>query len=327
MHFYRQILQQAWDHTKTHRWLWLFGLFAALIVGNGGEIDIYFNHLGTLTESKSFLSPSFWLSGAGVQFVNLWQVILNLAGWQLGLAIFGISILSLVVVWFIVTAQIALIYAANNSSKPEVLNFKNCIKAAQKYWWSIFVLNVIQKVFIFGLLLVLAVPWLAAFLQFRVSCYEIMYLLFSFLILVPLAMLVSFLSKYTANYIITSNQRLLPALGSAWKLFRHNWLLSLEMASLIFTLNLLVSFSLLVVYILTSSPFIILSTVTGIAANSFSGFLSFILIAYLILVILIVLLGAIFSAFQWSAWTMLFKEISVGRGQSKITRWFAKKNK
>jgi len=305
MHFYRQILQQAWEHTKAHRWLWLFGLFAALIVGNGGEIDIYFNHLGTLTEDTSFLSPSFWLR------------------WQLGLAIFGVGLLSMVVIWFIITAQTVLIYAANHSQSAGGLEFKNYIKIAQKYWWSIFVLNLIQKIFILGLLLVLAIPWLAAFLQYKILYYEIMYLIISFVILVPLAILTSFLFKYAANYIVIAEQRLLPALSSAWKLFRRNWLVSLEMAGLIFCLNLLVSFSLLVIYILSSSPFIILSTVSGLAANSYSGLLSFVLIAYYILVILIVLLGAVFSTFQWSAWTILFKEISVGRGQSKITRWFA----
>jgi len=323
MHFYRQILQQAWEHTKAHRWLWLFGLFAALIVGNGGEIDIYFNHLGTLTEDTSFLSPSFWLSGSGVQFINFWQLILTLNGWQLGLAIFGVGLLSMVVIWFIITAQTVLIYAANHSQSAGGLEFKNYIKIAQKYWWSIFVLNLIQKIFILGLLLVLAIPWLAAFLQYKILYYEIMYLIISFVILVPLAILTSFLFKYAANYIVIAEQRLLPALSSAWKLFRRNWLVSLEMAGLIFCLNLLVSFSLLVIYILSSSPFIILSTVSGLAANSYSGLLSFVLIAYYILVILIVLLGAVFSTFQWSAWTILFKEISVGRGQSKITRWFA----
>src|SRR3989338_4797304 len=45
MPFYRNILKQAWTLTWRNKYLWWFGIFAALL-GNGGEFEILFNNIG-----------------------------------------------------------------------------------------------------------------------------------------------------------------------------------------------------------------------------------------------------------------------------------------
>src|SRR3990167_11185977 len=44
MPFYRNILKQSWRLTWRNKYLWIFGIFAALL-GNGGELEILFNTL------------------------------------------------------------------------------------------------------------------------------------------------------------------------------------------------------------------------------------------------------------------------------------------
>ncbi len=318
MYFYRDILKKAWEFTKTNRYLWLLGLFAALIAGNGGEIEIYFRNLSSLTNQTSFLSPSFWLNGTLSKLLT--------AQFELSLSLLVISlVLFVALIWLVVTSQIGIIYSAGESVKKEKLGLKKTVKNSQNFLWSVFCLNLLSKLFIYVGLLVFAIPWLAAYVKTQEIIWMILYLATSFLILVPLAMVISFLVKYAAGYIILRKKRLIPALGLAWRLFLKNWLVSLEMAVVIFILNLLVSFTVLLLVFLFSSPYLLVTSLTGLVSTSFSGFVLFAVVGFLLLFIAIIFIGAIFSAFQWSAWTFLFVELSEGRGkQAKVIRWFKK---
>jgi len=55
MPFYRNILKQAWQLTWRNKYLWWFGIFAALL-GNGGEFEILFNNAGANPSQALFPS-------------------------------------------------------------------------------------------------------------------------------------------------------------------------------------------------------------------------------------------------------------------------------
>lgn len=322
MYFYRDILVRAWEFTKKNKYLWFFGLFAALITGNGGEIDIYFKSLSSLTERTSFLSPSYWISDTAANILERLNSLAQVNNTLdfIWLVIAGVA--TLLVIWFVVTSQTALIHATGRHLLKKKTNFGKAVQQSQKYFLNMLVLNILGKIIIYGGLLVLAIPWLAAYLQTEVSAWQIMYLIVSFIVLVPVAIIVSFLVKYSAGYIIIKGEHIIPAIGKAWSLFMRNWLVSLEMALTIFVLNLLVSFSVFFAVLMLTTPFLMITSLTGVLSQSFSELIFFIALAFLLLVIVIIFVGAIFSAFQWSAWTVLFIELNSGKARAKIIRWF-----
>ncbi len=318
MYFYRDILKKSWQFTKTNRYLWLLGLFAALITGNGGEIELYFRNISSLTDETSFLSPGFWVNGTLANILS--------SNWQVSWALLVVALVLVVaLIWLVITSQVGIIYSVGQFIAKKKLGLKKTIKQSQNFLWSVFCLNLLGKIIVYVGLLVFAIPWLAAYVQSGQTDFMVRYLVISFFILVPLAIVVSFLVKYTAGYIILRKQRLIPALVAAWKLFIRNWLVSLEMAFIIFVLNLVISLGLLALTVVFASPYILSSVITGIIGFSSSGILLFGLISFALLFIIIVFVGSIFSAFQWSAWTFLFVELSEGRGKgAKIVRWFKK---
>ena len=62
MFLYRNILSQAWKITWRSKYLWFFGLFAALL-GNGGELEIVFRGFDGDFKDSLFTGWQFWPEG------------------------------------------------------------------------------------------------------------------------------------------------------------------------------------------------------------------------------------------------------------------------
>ncbi len=56
---YRPIFKKAWEITKQNRFLWIFGLFAAL-AGNGGIYEILFKGFGRIVGKGDLAAGSSW---------------------------------------------------------------------------------------------------------------------------------------------------------------------------------------------------------------------------------------------------------------------------
>ena len=82
MPFYRTILKQAWSLTWRHKYLWWFGIFAALL-GNGGEFEILFNNVGANPGQALF--PA-WQRIISTRFFTLCNCMYSsfsgLSGWR-----------------------------------------------------------------------------------------------------------------------------------------------------------------------------------------------------------------------------------------------------
>lgn len=325
MQFYRSILSQAWEIVKKNKRLWWFGLFAALLVGNGGEVDIYFKNLQSLTDNTSWYSPTFWLDNPWAKILERINDLGLTGAWSNWLIFVLGALACCLIIWFIITSQIVLINQAAKDSRQTVLSFFEHIKAGQKHWWQVFCVNILNKLIVYVALLVLAMPWLAAYLKTGWQAYENLYLITGFIILVPLAIIISFLVKYSINYILIEKLHIIPALEKAGLLFIKNWLISLEMAVLMFLINTAVSFIIFVCVAIFSSPFLIISAVsTQLSTSYYPQFLFLAVLAFVVLLLAIIIFGAMFSAFQWIAWTLFFKELTTGKAQPKLVRWFKK---
>ncbi|MFA6027515.1 MAG: hypothetical protein WC752_01150 [Patescibacteria group bacterium] len=317
MRLYFKALSDGWKLTSKHTWLWFFGLFALFIVGNGGEFDLYFKNVGRLSGNNSIFSAAFWQQGEWVEIINRLQSLWT-ENWIMTLFMAGIFVAALLfVLYFVVISQIALIYAANQGQKSS-LSFHQCIVAGNKFFWRALIINIISKLIVIAVLLIIAIP---LFFLLSSGTYEATYSILASILLIPAVIIVSFLNKYAINYAVIDNEKIFPAIKKAFKLFGQNWLVSLEMALIIFILSLLLGLFILAATAIVLAPFLASSISTASAyADPLANILTVLMLAALVLIVGMVLAASIFSAWQLTSWTYLFKELTAGPKEGKLIR-------
>ena len=323
MFSYRSVLGSAWTITKQHKKLWLFGFFAFLLSA-GGEYQILTKILNEdygagfyekMQSGSTLLSPSFWS--------NLCQVCYNQpkAGFGIVLLLILMAFLAFILLWICIKSQISLVKWTktylNNKNKEKRASFWEEVPASDNKFWSVLGLNITIKVLITLLFLLLSLPLI--YLYFRDSGFAILVYTLFFIVFLPIAISLSLLIKYSIAYIVLEKQSFVKSLESGYELFRKNWLVSLEMAILLFLINFLIgliaTFILSVVLlpiILTLIIFKLLTPLYLITAFSF---------------LFLVVTASALMTFQTSAWTILFLELKEKGAQAKLERIFKKNSK
>jgi len=319
MPFYRNILKQAWILTWRNKYLWWFGIFAALL-GNGGEFEILFNNAGANPSQALF--PSWqrmagtgvfhWstLSNMGSLFKNdTLNMMIVLLTCLLVLAIF------IFVVWLVMVSQAAIV---NNSAaviKQKKHALRDGLDSGILNFWPVLTLNIIIKAVIYVLLVVISLP--AIFFQgdFNANLFYVIALV----IIVPVAIILSFIMKYAVAYAVINKSRVLPAIEQSYRLFKENWLISFEMAIILFFINLLVGLAIVLTILVLAVPFLFLGLIFYYSFSLAGSWLIAVL-AFASFLFIVVTAGAALAVFQISSWTGLFLELEKKSGTSKLVR-------
>lgn len=324
--FYRDILGQAWKNTWRNKYLWFFGLFAALL-GNGGEIGLIFRGLnadtgsGFLFRFKEFVSTGIFSKGI---FANIAYLATEapFSFFMLTAVLFVFLLLVLFMLWLIMVSQGALIHNAVRITTGKKHDFKDGLEMGIKKFWPVFSLNVLLKIVIFAVLAIISMPILTVLSKgsFSVSSFFFVVL---YLIFIPFIVVISFIVRYIIAFVVIKGEKFWQAVNSGWSLFLKNWLVSLELAFILFAINLLVALILIVGVMILAVPFFFVMLVfTKISLYINIWFV--ILIGMILFLCIIVLTGAILATFQINAWIKLFIELVGKGGVSKIVRIFDK---
>lgn len=323
MPVFREILKKAWVITWRHKFLWIFGFFVALLSG-GGEFEILFKNYESITQYPENLSVLQNLYQTG--FVN--QILVNFKFFFTNHPIQALAILliflaiAVIVIWLVIISQVALIFNIKEIGQQRQAGIGFGYRAGKKFFWNVLILNIVAKVFIYGLLLIMSLPLITFFLVRNNFLGAIIFIFIAFLILLPLNVIISFIIKYAIFYLVIGERKFWQALKEGRRLFLKNWLISLELAAIILIISFLASLALVILIILVIVPFVLLAILSIILNTVF--LFSLVLIIGLLLVILITAVaGAIFSTFQYSSWVLLFFKLTEGQAVSKIVRIFS----
>ena len=318
MSMYRKIFKEALRATWRNKYLWFFGLFAALF-GTSGDYEIvsrlFTGDAGTFAwrtfvetnvlSLKSFSAISNFMVEDPLSFILTIFVGLFLL------------VLTIFLIWLAIVSQTALVTNAAALSAGKKSGFKEGVEAGNKNFWPVFGLNVFNKVLISIIFLIIGLP-LALSAGNSIVAYNFFYLLV-FIIFVPVAIIVSFIVKYAIAYKVIKNKSLFDSLQLSWNLFVENWLVSAEMAFILFIINFFYGLAVLLLMLILAAPFLFLALIFYYL-TSFVGFWLVASFALILFFILIVLAGSYIAAFQIYAWTSLFVELT-GRGATaKIVR-------
>ena len=315
---YRQAISHSWKLAWHHKSLWLFGFLAAFL-GQMGITEI----LGKI----SFPGTDLALRGNAFFWQllkNLSQVSMPLSEWVwLCWMLLVLFALGFILVTLSVISQGALVRASAQWAKNEKLpDASKSWHAGATNFWRLLFLNILRKVVICAL--VCFVCWgVWQSVIYGDTVLRLLLVLLTFVVAALLGMFVSFLSIYTAGYIVVENYPLSWALSSAWKMFVKHWLVSFEVGFIVLGLNILMSLVVLLGLFVLFIPALLTWFITIFANNSVLWFLGSIVSPFLFF-ILVVWLGSVFTVFSTSVWTYLFMKMHRGGIISRIMHIFRK---
>jgi len=322
MSLYRNIIKKAINNTWQNRYLWFFGLFAALLIGSGSEFSILYR--GLSGESQGAFFPGIRsIMETGVfsaqTIPNLGRLFMEEPFSVIMIMLVGTIVLILFafLVWLTIISQAALV---NNSALiigKKKNNFQDGINAGMKNFWSVFSLNLIVRLFVYIIFLLVSLPLiLSAGRNVAGSnlAFGILFLLF-----IPVAVALSFIIKYAIAYSVIKRTDIFESIKLGWDLFAKNWIISLEMAFLLFFINFVAGFLIIVSLLILAVPVLFLGFILLKVGAGFA-FGLVMMLGFFLFLAAIGISGALLATFQISAWTGLFIELISKGGASKLSR-------
>jgi len=319
MSFYGKIYPVAWQIIKKNYYLLFFGLFAS-VLGFFSEANSFINLNG---DQPDFISTNI------IQWGRIMKALME-SGTTIGsfsglLGVVSIFVVMAIVIVVTVSSQGALIHSAyyNNlksKNKDKGAFFKENFRVGLDKFWPLLGLGIINSFITFFCILLIINPLVYFITMMNLG--PIMFLLLSiivFFILIPLVIMVSFVTRYGAAYIVIKNQKLLDAFVNGWLLFKANWLVTIENAIVLFFVTIIYSFALSALLALTFIPIFIVSLLMSDANIVFSYIISS--LGSFIAILALFVGVAIFGAFYNIIWANVFLHlVGPGKSQSKIHR-------
>lgn len=310
---YSEALAHAWHITWRHKRLWTLGLLAAFI-GSAGSLEFvtkfYYAALGErsagiLTKIQSF---SFDFQG---ETVLLW-------GMAIALIVLGLAVVAFFIAIF-VSAQGGLVYATEEAERAEKLDVVDLLHHGRKRLGRLLILNIVKWAIIS---LLLYLTWFCASML-RSGAPALwkpaVFLAMSVVVLV-VGLSAVFLTLYAVCYVSLHDKSLKEAVLDAWALFLDHWLVSLEMAIIMFAIGFLFGLAAVAGLLLLSTP-VFLSLILSVLSSNPGLLLGGITIGFVALVMWVLWLAAVYTTFAMSAWTVLFMQMSRHGFSSKMLHW------
>lgn len=322
MKLYTFVFKDAFKILKKYKFLFLAGIILSLL-GNGGEYEILLRNISILKLpiSKNLFLKIININGIfSFQFLNILIKYLKIFNIKLtNNIVFWIS--SIILIFIALYIQAVIIYIISKIYKNEkfslkeiLLKVKTKIKAIILIHFFFFVLNLtFLSIIGFPIFLILG-------LGFNVS-FDILLKLLIILILTPLLILSSFITKFAISYLLIYNFSCSKAIIYGIELFKKNLLISLETAIFLFLISIILAISDILLVTFLIYPFIIsftlIKTIIPLQKFYLIHFLSTSIIFFLII-------SPFLSIFQHIIWIILFMKISKQSYKAKILRIFNK---
>ncbi|MCX6765430.1 MAG: hypothetical protein NT136_00425 [Candidatus Moranbacteria bacterium] len=300
---YLEILKKSWKITWSNRYLWWFGFFLAL--GKGGvnfNLPLNWNNQESKKEEEFIRVFNDFMAG-------YWE-------WLLAGLLFMI-VLMLVIVVLKIISRAGLIKGAAEIEKGKAFSFKEGFLQGKKYFWKIFLTGFLIAFFLIGIIITLFSP--VAFLIYLKSYILAVILGFlAVLLIIALAILVSFIKEYAYIYLVLSNLSVRSSLENAYQLFRRNIWPSVIMMLIFIPIGLAIGIAAMLLLLTLVLVFLIIGLAAYLILAKIGVILTVIL-GSLVFLALVLLLQSIFETFRQVAWVLFFKEIASVKVEEEVT--------
>lgn len=304
---YKEALAHSWRLARSHKELWIFGLFAA-VLGQMGVVEL----LSKVTfSSKRFAEFDSFIPGLDI-IPTLYA--LKAAPWNAELGVMFIWLLVILLgfvifaVFIAVTSQGAIIHAASKSMgrSKQLPSSSKAWHAGVTHFWRLLSLNVFKKVVLWGLAFLVAVSTFNAIASG--GFWDITAFIALFILSMVIGLIVSFLVVYAAGYVVVEEYSFWEAVKASWHLFTSHWLVSIEAGFILLFYNVL-----LVLVVLAGLFVLMLHSLLLIAVTVSTGVLSLfsigLFIEFVVFMLFVFLVASVFTVFSTSTWTYLFMKM------------------
>jgi hypothetical protein len=330
MSLYRSIVRQSFIIAWKHKYLWVFGLFATLLASN---FEIELINRFTNRQGATLYDWERWAQ-TGIFSPRAWGNMLELLKTDTGSTISLLVVLLVLValfialLWLSVVSQGALVNnaqkaLANGSRLPSATERKHDtstgFKEGRKHFWQLLGVNVIVRALVYLLALVTIAP-IATPGNLSVAMSLLYFIIF--IVLLAVALTLAFITKYAIAFIVLKNHSMGSSIVAGWKLFRDNWLVSLEMTFILFAISIIGSLAIILAVMIMAIP-VALLYILSVVFGSFPIFLAVLVLGVLISIAVVVIGGSILTVVQTTAWVSLFTQLIGNKApSSKLERVF-----
>lgn len=330
---YRPLLSQAWQITKNSKYLWVLGFFAVIISGAGGDFEILIQNVNALNTDTSLVSSLY----RAIE-VNYLQTIastvndfLSTFGNFSWLILIIVVLVFVFLLWFMSLAQGGLYLAADklsrssgagSSAAARAGNFSlgKALQASKEHVWTVFTFNIMKRGLVLLMAAAVALPFVARGQVNTVTSSDVLaFLSVTFMIVVPLSIILNFITRFGQQFAVLKNMHFPEALREAWTMFRAYWLITLETALVFFVVYTVVGIGVTLVATLLQVPFLLLSD-APVIAQSLTLYYLLNIVQGLIFFALLVSTSAIISVFEHTTWTLVFQRLVSGKRWAVLHR-------
>ncbi len=317
---FRELFKRAYQLTRKNKLLWFFGFFAAFL-GVGGELESLFRNYSNVTSTSDTILgwQSLYQDGLFSSLFSNIRDFFSAYPAQGFLFLLLLFVVTAVVLWLSIISQIALFDSSKKLNANKQVTYSEAYSVGNKYLGPVLGVTLLLRVLQYVLFAIVGSVLVSWFLDGNSLSGGIAFVLFVFLILIPVSIIVSFMLRYAVAYIVLKNKKAMESIKLAWDLFRKNWIASLEMAVLILALGVVAGLVVAIAIGLASVPFILIA-IAATFFGSAAGFAVAVLIGTIVWFVLAALIGAMYVGFQYAAWTMFFMELDKNRADSRVVR-------
>jgi hypothetical protein len=322
--FYRLILRRALEISWKNKWIWVLAFFAAFL-GQGGAYEFLVRVFNNLFNGQSLFYTIQDFANSSIFGMLSWGNLQSL--WVNDLSTFSYGVFSLllalcvlaVIVTLSIISQAGFIRGAISLDNNKKTTIRKSFHEGLTHFWPVFWINIITKIILIGVLMLLA--YLVSLLIMGNIIVDLILLVLIFVIFIVFGITIYFLTIYGTAFIVLKNKKTLESLKMAWHLFRKHILVNLEMGLLLFIINVLFGLVFMISLFIVLAPFVLLYIMMLMGGYVF-GLSILSIIMTIIIFGSIIVLGSFYNSFQLSAWVILFEELAVTGGKSKIIRLF-----
>lgn len=321
---YRDVFKRAYQIIKQNKFLWVFGLFTA-VLGAGGEFEPLMKSYTTIADTTSnvFSIQALFRGGLlGLILDNIGNFFSNYPV-QAILFILVVVLVAVILLWLAIISEVAIFGTVDRLAKNQKSSLAEGFKVGNKFLLPAFIVNIVARAMLYVLFLILVIPLASWFILNDSVIAGVIFLLVIFFIYIPVSIIVSFIMKYAVAYVVLEGKKVGEAFRLGWELFKNNWLVSVEMALLVLLFGVVTGVIILVAIGLAAIPFILIGIVAYFF-NSVTTFNAVLVVGTFVWIIIAAFIGSMYVAYQYAAWTLLFKKLVDEKAESKITRLFNK---
>ncbi len=303
---HRHILKEAWNITWRFKRLWILGALASFWTTN--------NILGTFLNPPTSVSPARWNNAWWTTpTMNGSVSFFSILGLLIGVAVMGFMI------WLVTASRGGLIAAVSSAEQGKNTPLREAWHIGTRHFWPVLGISVAGKLIwsllFFGLLFVAAM-----ISSWKTSSQAVAYSA-AFIFIALAALSLAFIINYSISFVVLHRLNIWQSSIAGVRLFFQHWLLSLELALILYGLGIFVGLVFAALLIILLMPLALLWAITA-ALGQMVWFFAVALPVATVVLLAAIASGAAFATFQFAAWIVLFKRIVAGGAISKLVRLF-----